>query len=97
MVKAIAIIAVVIFWNFGTLAPCDVLREAARQRDNLAAVLPDGMVDLIATEPTKWLDYFEEHLPILGLLSNDFLYLNNVCLCVKNSERNDGDEELGSV
>lgn len=40
------LIAVVIFWNFGTLAPCGVLREAARQRDNLAAVLPDSMVDL---------------------------------------------------
>jgi|SRR5580700_7025121 hypothetical protein len=41
-----ALIAVVIFCNFGTLAPCGVLREAARQRDSLAAVLPDSMVDL---------------------------------------------------
>ena len=39
-------IAVVAFWNFGTLSPCGVLREAAQQRDSLAAVLPDSIVDL---------------------------------------------------
>ena len=41
-----ALIAAVVFWNFGTLWPCGVLREAARQRDTLAAVLPDSIVDL---------------------------------------------------
>jgi hypothetical protein len=41
-----ALTAVFTFWNFGTLAPCGVLREAARQRDGLAAVLPDSIVDL---------------------------------------------------
>ena len=39
-------IVVVVLWNFGTLWPCGVLREAARQRDSLAAVLPDSIVDL---------------------------------------------------
>ena len=44
---AIAVlIAAVVFWNFGTLSPCGVLREAARQRDSLAALLPDSIVDL---------------------------------------------------
>jgi hypothetical protein len=41
-----AFIAVVALWNFSTLSPCGVLREAARQRDSLAAVLPDSIVDL---------------------------------------------------
>jgi hypothetical protein len=40
------LISVAVFWNFGTLWPCGVLREAARQRDSLAAVLPDNIVDL---------------------------------------------------
>jgi hypothetical protein len=38
--------AIVIYWTFGTLSPCGVLRESARQRDGLAAVLPDDIVDL---------------------------------------------------
>jgi hypothetical protein len=41
-----ASIALVVFLDFGTLSPCGVLREAARQRDSLAAVLPDSIVDL---------------------------------------------------
>jgi hypothetical protein len=41
-----AFIALFVFWDFGTLSPCGVLREAARQRDSLAAVLPDSIVDL---------------------------------------------------
>jgi hypothetical protein len=41
-----ALVAVVTLWSFGTLSPCGVLREAARQRDGLAAVLPDSIVDL---------------------------------------------------
>jgi hypothetical protein len=41
-----ALIAAVVFWNFATLSPCGVLREAARQRDCLAAVLTDSIVDL---------------------------------------------------
>jgi hypothetical protein len=41
-----AFIAVVVLCNFGTLSPCGVLREGARQRDSLAAVLPDSIVDL---------------------------------------------------
>jgi len=40
------LIAAVVFWNFGTLSPCGVLREAARQNDSLASVLPDSIVDL---------------------------------------------------
>jgi len=34
------------YWIFGTLSPCGVLREIARQRDGFAAILPDGIVDL---------------------------------------------------
>ena len=41
-----ALVAVVVLWDFGTLSPCGVLREAARQSDSLAAVLPDSIVDL---------------------------------------------------
>jgi hypothetical protein len=41
-----ALVAVVVLWNFGTLSPCSVLREAARQRDSLASVLPDSIIDL---------------------------------------------------
>jgi hypothetical protein len=41
-----ALIAVAVYWNFGTLSPCGVLRETVRQRDGLAAVLPDSIVDL---------------------------------------------------
>jgi len=40
------LIFVLVLWDFGTLWPCGVLREAARQRDSLAAVLPDSIVDL---------------------------------------------------
>jgi hypothetical protein len=42
-----ALIAAAIYWNFGTLSPCGVLRETTRQRDGLAAVLPDSIVDLV--------------------------------------------------
>ena len=38
--------ALAVYLNFGTLSPCGVLREASRQRDSLAAVLPDSIVDL---------------------------------------------------
>ena len=41
-----ALAAVLVYWNFGTISPCGVLREAVRQRDGLAAVLPDSIVDL---------------------------------------------------
>lgn len=44
---AIAIIgAAVVYWNFGTLSPCGMLRESVRHHDGLAAVLPDSIVDL---------------------------------------------------
>ncbi len=39
------LVAVVVYWNFGTLSPCGVLREAIRQRDDLAAIFPDGVID----------------------------------------------------
>jgi hypothetical protein len=46
LTAAIAVlVAVVVYWNFGTLSPCAVLREAIRQRGDLAAVLPDGVID----------------------------------------------------
>jgi hypothetical protein len=41
-----AVIAAIVYWNFGTISPCGVLRETVRQRDGLAAVLPDSIVDL---------------------------------------------------
>src|SRR5713101_3883069 len=41
-----AVIAAIVYSNFGTLSPCGVLRETVRQRDGLAAVLPDSIVDL---------------------------------------------------
>jgi hypothetical protein len=40
-----ALVAVVVYWNFGTFSPCGVLREAARQRGDLAAIFPDGVID----------------------------------------------------
>jgi hypothetical protein len=41
-----AFIAAAVYWNFGAVSPCGVLRETARQRDGFAAVLPDSIVDL---------------------------------------------------
>lgn len=41
-----ALIAVAVYWSFGTLSPCGMLRESVRQRDGLAAVLPDSIIDL---------------------------------------------------
>jgi len=35
-----------VFFSYGTLSPCGVLRETVRQRDGLAAILPDSVVDL---------------------------------------------------
>jgi hypothetical protein len=54
-IRTIAVLAVlgaiVIYWTFGTLPPCGVLRESARQRGGLAAVLPDDIVDLAIAAP----------------------------------------------
>ena len=35
-----------IYWNFGTLSPCGVLRETVRQRDGLAATQLGSTVDV---------------------------------------------------
>jgi hypothetical protein len=40
-----ALVAMVVYWNFGTFAPCSVLREAIRQRGDLVAIFPDGVID----------------------------------------------------
>jgi hypothetical protein len=40
-----ALVAGAVYWNFGTLSPCGVLREAIRQRGDLAAIFPDGVID----------------------------------------------------
>ena len=40
-----AFVAVVVYWNFGTFSPCAVLREAIRQRGDLVAIFPDGVID----------------------------------------------------
>jgi len=53
----VVFIAAIVFWNFGTLSPCGVLREAARQRDNLAGILPDSLVDLGLAEQYGPLSY----------------------------------------
>jgi hypothetical protein len=39
------LVAVVVYWNFGTFSPCVVLREAIRQRGDLVAIFPDGVID----------------------------------------------------
>jgi hypothetical protein len=40
-----ALVAVVVYWNFGTFSPCGVLREAMRQRGDVVAIFPDGAID----------------------------------------------------
>jgi hypothetical protein len=40
-----ALVAAVAYWYLGTLSPCGMLREAIRQRGDLASGLPDGMID----------------------------------------------------
>jgi hypothetical protein len=40
-----AFIAGIVYWNFGTLSPCGLLREAIRQRGDLVAIFPDGVID----------------------------------------------------
>jgi hypothetical protein len=44
MVVVAVVVAAVVYWNFGTLSPCGVLREAIRQHGDLAS-LPDGFID----------------------------------------------------
>ena len=34
-----------LYLSFGTLMPCGILREAIRQRDSFAAILPDGLIN----------------------------------------------------
>jgi len=41
-----AVIAAAVYLTFGTLSPCGVLRATIRERDGLAAMLPDAIVDL---------------------------------------------------
>jgi hypothetical protein len=40
-----ALLALAIYWTFGTFSPCGVLREAIRQRSDLIATFPDGVID----------------------------------------------------
>jgi hypothetical protein len=40
-----AFVAGIVYWNFGTLSPCGLLREAIRQRGDLVAIFPDGVID----------------------------------------------------
>jgi hypothetical protein len=44
VVAAVVVGAGVIYFSFGSLSPCSILREAIRQRDDFAAVLPDGVM-----------------------------------------------------
>ena len=34
-----------LYLSFGTLRPCGILLEAIRQRDDFAAILPDGLIN----------------------------------------------------
>ncbi|QQO30915.1 hypothetical protein JJC00_19785 [Bradyrhizobium diazoefficiens] len=34
-----------VYYNYGTLSPCDALRETVRRQDDLARVMPDAIVD----------------------------------------------------
>jgi len=45
VVVVAALVAVVVYWNFGTFSPCAVLHEAIRQRGDLVAIFPDGFID----------------------------------------------------
>jgi len=40
-----ALFALAVYWSFGTFSPCGVLREAIRQRSDLVAIFPDGVID----------------------------------------------------
>ncbi len=40
-----ALVAVIVYWNFGTFSPCGALREAMRQRGDVVAIFPDGVID----------------------------------------------------
>lgn len=39
-----ALMAGAIFVNYGTLSPCDALRETVRRQDGLARILPDALI-----------------------------------------------------
>jgi hypothetical protein len=41
-----SVVVVALFVAFGTLSPCGMLRETERKQDSLAAILPDGIVDV---------------------------------------------------
>lgn len=45
IVAALIAIGFVIYLAYGTLSPCGILREKVRQQDDLAALLPDSLVD----------------------------------------------------
>ena len=45
MAVVATVVAVIVYWNFGTFSPCGVLREAIRQRGDLVAVFPGGAID----------------------------------------------------
>ena len=57
-----ALFIYLIYWNFGTLSPCGVLRETVRQRDGLAATPLGSTVDVAsqngALSPTRCLSLF---------------------------------------
>jgi hypothetical protein len=41
-----ALVTGAIYWHYGTLSPCDALRQTVRRQDGLARVLPNAVVDL---------------------------------------------------
>ena len=40
-----ALVAGAVYWNFGTLSPCGVIREVIRERSDMADIIPDGVID----------------------------------------------------
>jgi hypothetical protein len=46
LVGLVLVIALMVFLSFGTLSPCGLLRQNLREQDQLAAVLPDSVLDV---------------------------------------------------
>ena len=46
LVVLLALVGGGLYFSFGTLAPCGILRETVRLTDGFAAILPDSIVDM---------------------------------------------------
>jgi hypothetical protein len=49
ILRLVAVIAALVggavYWNFGALSPCGVIREVIRQRSDMADIIPDAFID----------------------------------------------------